>query len=89
MASETSFSVVDSGSGLGPFWRSLGDLWFFGWLGNLWFSTLADTEAGRSQIKRAIEDHEALKTSKAYSQVLQVILDDPQYPTGGSGPGRG
>jgi len=53
MASETSFSVVDSGGGLGPLWRSLGDLWFFGWLGNLWFSTLADTEAGRSQVKSA------------------------------------
>jgi hypothetical protein len=49
MGSETSFNVVDSGGGLGPLWRSLADLWFFGWLGNLWFSTLADTEAGRSQ----------------------------------------
>lgn len=53
MASETSFSVVGPGGGLGSLWRGLGELWFFGWLGNPWFSTLADTEAGRSQIRLA------------------------------------
>ena len=79
MGSETSFSVVDSGGGLGPLWRSLGDLWFFSWLGNLWFSTLADTEAGRSQVKQAAEDHEALKVTRPYAQVVQAILDDPQF----------
>ncbi|WP_157492265.1 hypothetical protein [Geothrix fermentans] len=79
MGSEPSFSVVEPERGLGLLWRSLADLRLFGWLGNLWFTTLADTEAGRSQVKQAAEDHEALKATRPYAQVLQAILDDPQY----------
>lgn len=78
MGSEASFGVVESDAGgLGPFWRSLADLWFFGWIGHLWFSALADTAPARSQVKRALEDHEALKTTQPYSQVVRAILDDP------------
>ena len=79
MASETSFSVVDPGGGLGPLWRSLADLWFFGWIGRLWFSTLADTEVERGQVRQAMEDHEILKTTRPYALVLQAILDDPDF----------
>ncbi len=79
MGSEAGFHIVEGRQGLGSLWRSLADLWLFGWLGNLWFSTLADTEAGRSQVKQAVEDHETLKATRPYAQVLQAILDDPQY----------
>lgn len=79
MGSEPSFSVVEPERGLDLLWRSLADLRLFGWLGNLWFTTLADTEAGRSQVKQAAEDHEALKATRPYAQVLRAILDDPQY----------
>lgn len=79
MESEPAFSVVEPESGLGQLWRSLGELRFFGWFGHLWFTTLADTEASRSQIQQAAEDHEALKATRPYAQVLQAILDDPQY----------
>lgn len=67
MASETSFSVVESDRGLGVFWRSLADLWFFGWIGHLWFSTLADTGTECGLIQQAIENHEALKTARPYA----------------------
>ena len=51
MASETSFSVS-------LFWRSLADLRF---------STPADTESERGQIRQAMEDHEVLKTARPYA----------------------
>jgi len=89
MASDPSFSVAESESSLGLLWRSLGDLRLFGWLGHLWFSTMADTEAGRSQVKQALEDHEALKASRPYGQVLQAILDDPHYRLVDQGPALG
>jgi hypothetical protein len=79
MGSEIPFSEAASGGGLALVWRSLANLWFFGWLGNLWFSTLADTEAGRRQARQAVEDHEALKGTQPYTQVLQAILNDPHY----------
>ena len=60
MGSDPSFSVGEPESGLGLLWHSLGELRLFGWLGQLWFSTLADTEAGRSQVKQAAGDPEAL-----------------------------
>lgn len=71
--------MVQADSGRGAFWRGLSDLWFFGWIGHLWFGALADTEQHRSQLARAREDHEALKTTRPYAQVLRAILDDPQF----------
>jgi hypothetical protein len=79
MGSEASFRVVEGEGGLGPLWRSLADSWLFGWLGHLWFSTLADTAAARGQLGQARADHEALKVTRPYTQVLQAILGDPQY----------
>ena len=77
MASETTFSTVASEDSRGSFWRALADAWQFGWVGRLWFSTLADTAPARDQLRRAREDHEALKTTAPYSQVLGAILNDP------------
>jgi len=79
MGSETPFSVVEQEAGLGALWRSLADSWLFGWPGHLWFSTLADTAAARGQLSQAGADHEALKATGPYGQVLQAILEDPQY----------
>lgn len=79
MASEPASGVSASGRGLGAVWRSLADAWLFGWIGHLWFSALADTEAERGQLQRASEDHEALKPTRPYAQVLQAILDDPDF----------
>ena len=79
MGPESSFNVGLEPGGLGAFWRSLGDLWSFGWIGRLWFHALADTESARSQYQQAREDHEALKLTAPYQQVLQAILDDPEF----------
>ena len=53
MASEPAFSTVEAQSGLGGFWRSLSSQSPFGWLGRLWFGTLADTAAAREQVRQA------------------------------------
>lgn len=78
MGAEPGFSIVESpASGLGLLWRSLGELWFGGLAGRLWFSTLADTAGARAQARQARADHAALRTTAPYSQVLTAILEDP------------
>lgn len=79
MGSDASFSVVEANLGLGQLWRSLADSWFCGWLGHLWFSALAETESARAQVKRAEADHDSLKATRPYAEVLQAILADPNY----------
>lgn len=79
MASEPAFSTVEAQSGLGGFWRSLSSQSPFGWLGRLWFGTLADTAAAREQVRQARADHEALKPTRAYALVLGAVLNDPEF----------
>lgn len=78
MGSDPAFSTVEAHSGgLGGLWRSLGQLWFGGLLGHLWFSALADTAGARNQARQAQADHAALKPTQPYAQVLRAIQDDP------------
>ncbi len=78
MASEPVFRVAESGSeGLRGLWQALAQLGPFGWLGRLWFATLAQTQGSRDQFRQAREDHEALKVTRPYAAVLQAILGDP------------
>jgi hypothetical protein len=78
MGSDPAFQVAESGSeGLRAMWESLAQLGPFGWLGRLWFATLAQTQSARDQYRQAREDHAALKATQPYAAVLQAILGDP------------
>jgi hypothetical protein len=77
MGSEPPFTTVPHQGPLRSLWQALADSGCFGRWGRLWFSTLADTDGARRQVRLAREDHDHLRTSKPYSVVLQAILDDP------------
>ncbi len=79
MASEVAFSTVATGNSRGSLWGALAETWCFGWLGHLWFSTLADTAFAKDQLSQARQDHEALKTTAPYSLLLEAVLNDPDF----------